>query len=91
MTTDMTVPATKQDILDLLQHIDGQVSHLYKANERWKNELHGDMEKWRDELRLHFDFTAERFAGDFQTINLEKIGDHDARIVHLEVITGVRK
>lgn len=76
MTTDPTAPATKQDITLLMR----EIGRLYDANERWKQEI-----------LLHFDTAVEQFRHDLRSINIEKIQDHDNRIVRLELHTGLRR
>ncbi len=75
MTTDMTAPATKLDMKMLMD----EIVRLYHATERWK-----------DEMKLHFDFSVEQIKESVKMINMEKIKNHDDRITHLEVITGIR-
>jgi hypothetical protein len=76
MPKDSKAPATKQDIQLLMTAI----GKLYDANEQWK-----------EELKHHFDLTAETIRQDVQGANKDRIEDHENRIVRLEEHTGVRR
>jgi hypothetical protein len=83
MTTDMTAPATKLDVQMLME----EMGKIHTAIERRQNEL----SQWKDDLRLHFDAAVDHFKDAVRVINTEKLYDHEHRIIHLEVINGVRK
>ena len=98
MTTDTTAPATKRDIAklyranerwkdELKEHVDAANRQTKDELKQWKGELH----QWKDEMKQHFDVAVENFRYDLRTINLEKMGDHEQRIILLEIQTGLRK
>ena len=102
MTTSSTTPATKKDIAKLYRaqerwkddilHAQGQwKDEILHAQGQWKDEIFHKMDQWKEEIVLHFDVTAEQFRCDLRTINLEKMGDHEQRIICLELQTGLRK
>lgn len=62
-------PATKQDIRLLMD----EIGKLYQANEKWK-----------EELKQHFDVVAENLIHDFRGALNDKIQNHENRIVLLE-------
>lgn len=72
---DPQARATKQDITLLMN----EIGKLYDANERWK-----------EELKLHFDTVAENLVADFRGALSDKIDQHETRIVRLERHTGIR-
>ena len=59
--------------------------------EKWMNSSDERMEKWKNEMNLFFAAALEQVQDAVKVINLEKIRDHDDRIIHLEMITGVRE
>jgi hypothetical protein len=92
MADDQTAPATKEDIQMLLE----QFGKMYDVQERWKNELHKDMEIWKEELKDHFDLAVEQIRHELVSANREEIevlkdghNDHGARIIALEKVTGL--
>ncbi len=69
-----------------------------KWNEKFRSDaresteaLRRDTEKWKDEARLFFSVALERLEDAVKMINIEKIKDHDDRIIQLEVATGIRE
>lgn len=102
MMTDLTAPATKQDLFEhqnaTKKDIEGfaalltkQIDDLYKANERWKNELSRKFDRTEKHMKLYFDVAVENFKKDLKTIDVEKIDGYGERIDHLEVLAGVRR
>ena len=90
MTTDMTAPATKQDLHGFMTGITKQIEDLYKTNIRWKEEIIA-------EIKLHFDVSVENIRHDLKSANKEKIAvhsdklqNHEHRIRHLEIRSGMR-
>lgn len=86
MTFDSTAPATKQDVRLLMD----EIGKLYRANERWKDEILDADEKWKEELKQHFDVIAENIKYDFLHGALpDKIQNHENRLVRLEDRVGI--
>ena len=54
------------------------IGKLYDANERWK-----------DELKEHFDLKVEVIRHDLLGVNRERIENHEDRLIRLERHTGV--
>jgi KaiC/GvpD/RAD55 family RecA-like ATPase len=78
---DPSAPATKADI----QLIMAELGKLYDANQRWKNEM-----------KEHFDLTVENIRHDLEGANRDQIDvlkdrstDHQRRIVRLEKLAGL--
>jgi len=67
--SDGSPPATKADI-DLLM---GTLAKLYDANERWK-----------DELKEHFDLKIEIMQSELAGAKHDRIENHEDRILRLE-------
>ncbi len=67
-------PATKADIKLLM----GEIGKLYGANERWKNEL-----------KQHFDLAVENISAELKGANKDKIESHETRIARLETHVGL--
>lgn len=76
MTFDSTAPATKQDVRLLMD----EIGKLYRANERWKDEILDADEKWKEELKQHF-FLHGALP--------DKIQNHENRLVRLEDRVGI--
>ncbi|MCA9073690.1 MAG: hypothetical protein KDA93_01565 [Planctomycetaceae bacterium] len=86
MKTD-SKPATKADIQELKGDIGKlmeAVSHLYDAdetwkdeilesNERWKDEILTANERWKNDLTRHFNLAFETHGRDI----FDALGDHD--------------
>ncbi len=94
MATDMTAPATKQDLQDFMKHIDGTIADLYRANEQWKDEIKGELMEYMDskekDLRLHFDFTVENIRHDLRGAHHDDIDNLKIRVTRLERHTKLR-
>lgn len=58
---------------------------------QWMSNSDERMDRGIKEMNLIAAAALEHVQAGVQVINLEKIKDHDDRIVHLEVITGVRE
>ena len=67
-------PATKADIRMLMV----EIGKLYDANQRWKDELKG-----------HFDLAVENIRTDLVGANKDKIENHEHRLGRLEKHTGL--
>ncbi|MSR86682.1 hypothetical protein EXS70_00715 [Candidatus Peribacteria bacterium] len=78
MTTDMTAPATKQDIALLMD----QIGQYYDKTER---RIHTMSER----LELHFDVAVENIRHDLQSANREEIENIKDRVTRLERKTGL--
>jgi len=81
MSDDQQAPATKADIALLM----GEFGKMYDAQERWKTEL-----------KEHFDLVAENIRHDFASANREEIDmlkdghkKHEKRILTLERTAGL--
>ena len=81
MAEDSNAPATKKDI----QIIMTELGKMYDAQERWKTEL-----------KEHFDLVAENIRHDFASANREEIDmlkdghkGHEKRILTLERTAGL--
>jgi hypothetical protein len=70
---DDKAPATKADIQLLM----AEIGKLYDANERWKDELKG-----------HFDLTVENIRTDLTGANKDRLEGHENRIARLEKHVG---
>lgn len=112
MTTDMTAPATKLDIKNLIdqmqdwQNNSDRKWHEWEKNfdrkyDQWKKDWDQTTAQWMGnseetlqrgvkEMNLIAATALEQVQAEVKMINVEKIKDHDDRIIHLEVITGVR-
>lgn len=88
MSDDQQAAATKGDIRmlkDDIQMIMEQLGKMYDAQERWKTEL-----------KEHFDLVAENIRHDFASANREEIDvlkdghkGHEKRILTLERAAGL--
>ncbi len=76
MTTDMTAPATKQDIAMLME----QMAHFY-------DQTHGDMHEWKEQVMFHFDVAVENIRHDLLGANRDDISNLKDRVTRLEVHT----
>lgn len=72
--SDDTSPATKADIKMLMD----SMGKLFDANEKWKDELKG-----------HFDLTVETIRHDLIGAKNDKIENHEDRLRKLERHTGL--
>jgi hypothetical protein len=73
MSKASQAPATKADITMLM----GEIGKLYDANERWK-----------EELKRHFDIKVETIRHDLLGANKDRIENHEQRIARLEQGVG---
>jgi hypothetical protein len=95
MPKDSKAPATKQDI----QMVMTAIGKLYDANERWKDEIIGEVDgkinakivASEARVKHHFDLAVETIRHDLKGANKDRIADHEDRIVRLERHTGVRR
>lgn len=69
-----TSPATKDDIKMLMDSI----GRLYDANERWKNEL-----------KEHFDLKTEIIRHDLIDAKSDRVANHEDRLRKVEKHTGL--
>lgn len=100
MVTDMTAPATKQDLANLekaMQQEFATKADMYALEGRMYNkfdEAVDHMNRKFDEavaqMKLYFDVVHEKFRSDLETINTDAIKDHSRRLVRLEVMHDIR-
>lgn len=101
MTKHKTAAATIGDLDRAFARIDAKLARsilTHKAGMEALGQkfLHSREDIWNKfehavrEMKLHFDVSNERFASDLRAINTDKMNDHEARIIHLEVINRVR-
>ncbi len=89
MKTRRAASATKQDIA-LLRKQMATKAGVDRALRQLSDDLSKKFDAAVETMKLYFDAANERFSGDIAAINMEKIKDHETRIIHLEVITRVR-
>lgn len=98
VTADPQSPATKADIALLME----KIGDLYRATERWKEEmmstterwkeeLRAEMQTWKEELKSHFDFIAENIRHDFRGAHRDDTENIKTRIRRLEEHTGLAR
>ena len=102
MADDKTAPATKADILMLMEEF-GKMWQWKGDVDGWRNDVDGkltdmreDMETWKNEVTNHFNLVAENIRYDFSSANREEIEvlkdgrkAHDKRILALERTAGL--
>lgn len=74
MAKDSQAPATKTDIAMLMK----EIGKLYDAQDRWK-----------EEIRRHFDLTVETIRHDLRGANKDEIVALKDRVSRLERHTGL--
>lgn len=74
VTADPQSPVTKKDISMLMQ----EMGRLYDANEKWK-----------EEVKEHFDLVAENLVHDFLGAHKDDIENIKIRVRRLENHTGL--
>jgi hypothetical protein len=71
---DQSAAATKQDVAMLME----EFGKLYSATERWK-----------DEIKHHFDLQFELAREDLKGATLDRLTSHNRRIARLEKHAGL--
>ncbi len=86
MTTDMTAPATKQDIAGLME----QIGEYYFRTKTQISDLKDDVAEWKDEVKFHFDVSVEQVHHEMLSANREEILVIKDRLTRIEDHIGLK-